>query len=60
MKTFTIESETNTITAHLTVREAKTVAGAERFATAAALAGAAQYYANDCEVCTMTSQRHFV
>jgi hypothetical protein len=41
MKTFTIENETNNITAHPTVREAKSVAGAERFATTAALAGLA-------------------
>ncbi len=38
MKTFTIENETNNITAHLTAREAASVAGAERFASAAALA----------------------
>ena len=44
MKTFTIENETNNITAHPTAREAKSVAGAERFATAAALAGLAAHW----------------
>ena len=37
MKTFTIENETYNITAHPTAREAESVAGAEPFATAAAL-----------------------
>ena len=37
MKTFTIENETNHITAHPTLQAAESVAGAERFATAAAL-----------------------
>jgi hypothetical protein len=41
MKTFTIENETNNITGHLTAQEAESVAGAERFATAAAFAGLA-------------------
>lgn len=41
MKTFTIENETNNITAHATAQEAESVAGAERFATAAAFAGLA-------------------
>jgi hypothetical protein len=38
MKTYTIEKETNNITAHPTAREAESVSGAERFGTAAALA----------------------
>ena len=38
MKTYTIEKETNNITAHRTAREAESVPGAERFGTAAALA----------------------
>jgi hypothetical protein len=41
MKTFTIENETNNITAHATAEEAKSIAGAERFATADAWAGLA-------------------
>ncbi len=41
MKTFTIENETNNITAHPTAQEAESIAGAERFATAAAFAGLA-------------------
>ena len=41
MKTFTIENETNNITAHSTAQEAESVAGAERFATVAAFAGLA-------------------
>ncbi len=41
MKTFTIETETNNITAHATAKEAESVTGAERFATATALAGLA-------------------
>jgi hypothetical protein len=44
MKTFTIESETNNITAHTTAREAESVSGAEHFATAAALAGLAAHW----------------
>jgi hypothetical protein len=44
MKTFTIENETNHITAHRTAREAKSVAGAESFATASALAGLAAHW----------------
>ena len=39
MKTFTIENETNNITAHATAQEAESIAGAERFATADAWAG---------------------
>ena len=39
MKTFTIENETNNITAHATAQEAESIAGAERFATAAAWPG---------------------
>ena len=38
MKTFTIENQTNNISAHLTAQEAESVADAERFATAAAFA----------------------
>jgi hypothetical protein len=38
MKTFTIENETNNITAHPTAKDAKSVTGAEQFATAAAFA----------------------
>lgn len=38
MKTFTIENETNHITTHVTAQDAESVAGAERFATAEALA----------------------
>jgi hypothetical protein len=41
MKTFTIENETNNITAHPTAREAESVAGAERFATQTAFAALA-------------------
>jgi hypothetical protein len=41
MKTFTIESETNNITAHTTAKEAESVIGADQFATAASLAGLA-------------------
>jgi hypothetical protein len=41
MKTFTIDNETNNITAHPAAQEAESVAGAERFATAAAFAGLA-------------------
>jgi hypothetical protein len=41
MKTFTIENETNNITAHATAEEAESIAGAERFATADAWAGLA-------------------
>ncbi len=41
MKTFTIDTETNNITAHPTAQEAQTVAGAERFATQAAFAALA-------------------
>jgi hypothetical protein len=41
MKTFTIESETNNITAHPTAKEAESVTGAEHFATGAALAALA-------------------
>ena len=44
MKTFTIESETNNITAHPTAKEAESVTGAEHFATAAALAGLAAHW----------------
>jgi hypothetical protein len=44
MKTFTIENETNNITAHQTAQEAKSAPGAERFATAAALAGLAAHW----------------
>jgi len=41
MKMFTIESETHNITAYRTAKEAASVAGAERFASADALAGLA-------------------
>lgn len=41
MKTFTIENETNNITAHATAKEAESAAGAERFTSVAALAGLA-------------------
>ncbi len=41
MKSFTIENETNHITAHPTAQEAESVSGAERFATAESLAGLA-------------------
>jgi len=44
MKTFTIENETCNITAHPTAREAVSVAGAEPFATAAALADLAAHW----------------
>jgi len=44
MKTFTIENETSNITAHRTAQEAKSAAGGERFATAAALAGLAAHW----------------
>jgi hypothetical protein len=44
MKTFTIENETNNITAHRTAVDAESVTGAERFATAAALAGLAAHW----------------
>ena len=44
MKTFTIENETNNITAHRTAGDAESVAGAERFATAAAFAGLAAHW----------------
>jgi hypothetical protein len=44
MKTFTVENETNNITAHRTAGDAESVAGAERFATAAALAGLAAHW----------------
>jgi hypothetical protein len=44
MKTFTIEGETNNITAHTTAKEAESVTGTERFATAAALAGLAAHW----------------
>jgi hypothetical protein len=42
MKTFTIENETNNITVHTTVKEAESVADAECFDNAAALAGLAR------------------
>src|SRR5262249_50320761 len=38
MKIFTIESETNNISVHATMKEAEAVAGAERFRNEAALA----------------------
>src|SRR5277367_4673417 len=38
MKTFTIENNTNNITAHASVKEAETVANSDRFASEAALA----------------------
>jgi len=41
MKTFTIEHETNNITAHTSAKEAESEPGAERFATAAALSALA-------------------
>ena len=41
MKTFTIEKETNNITAHRTSQEAEAVTGAEHFATAAEFANVA-------------------
>jgi hypothetical protein len=41
MKTYTIDNETNNITAHATAKEAESVAGAESFATADAFAGLA-------------------
>ena len=44
MKTFTIENDTNNITAHPTAKEAESVTGAEHFATAAALAGLAAHW----------------
>jgi hypothetical protein len=44
MKTFTIESETNNITAHPTAKEAESVTGAEHFATADVLAGLAAHW----------------
>jgi hypothetical protein len=44
MKTFTIENETNNITAHPTAQEAESVLGAERFATAAAFTGLAAHW----------------
>ncbi|MEP7084302.1 MAG: DUF3489 domain-containing protein [Betaproteobacteria bacterium] len=44
MKTFTIDNDTNNITAHPTAQEAESVAGAECFATAAALAGLASHW----------------
>ena len=44
MKTFTIENETNNITAHRTAVDAESVASAERFATAAAFAGLAAHW----------------
>lgn len=44
MKTFTIDNDTNNISAHQTAQEAKSVAGAECFATAAALGGLASHW----------------
>ena len=41
MKTFTIENETNNISAHPTAKDAKCIAGAQHFATAVALTGLA-------------------
>ncbi len=44
MTTFTIDKEINNITAHPTAQDADSVAGAERFATAAALAELAAHW----------------
>lgn len=44
MKSFTIEIETNHITPHATAQEAKSARGAERFASASALAGLAAHW----------------